>query len=273
MSLILPHYAKEKDLESKEEIIAAIARNENLEKVNAKSAIVHPKKTIYTMYIKRILDLAIAVPSFILTLPINILIAIGTLITVGTPIIFKQKRIGKDGKIFTLYKFRSMTNDKDITGSLLPPSERVTRFGRFIRKTSLDELLNLYSIIHGDMSIIGPRPLPISFDERYSNRHKMRTAVKPGLECPTLDSNNSVRLYQEQFENDIWYVENISFSIDFKMVIALFKMVFNYRERIDHARVGGGNLVGYDENGIAFSMGRIPEKYEKMYESILNGVD
>ena len=123
------------------------------------------------------------------------------------------------------------------------------------------------------MTIIGPRPLPSSFDDRYSNRHKMRTAVKPGLECPSIDTDTSVRLYQEQFENDIWYVENISFLTDVKMVIALVKLVFNSKERGDHATVGGGDFVGYDDNGVAFSMRRIPQKYEDAYKNMIENYE
>lgn len=98
----------------------------------------------------------------------------------------------------------------------------------------------------------------------------MRTAVKPGLECPCINVDNHVRLYQEQFENDIWYVENANFLVDCKMFLSLIKMVMNTKERGDHSKVGGGDFIGYDENGIAFSMRRIPEKYEKMYLEYLN---
>lgn len=242
----------------------------NLEMVNKKSASVHPRKSFYVKYVKRLIDLIIAIPAFIVLLPINIIIGIVTFFDVGSPILFRQQRTGKDGKPFYLVKFRNMTNEKDEFGNLLLPSQRVTKWGAFVRKYSLDELLNFWSIIKGDMSIIGPRPLPSSFDERYSDRHKMRMAVKPGLECPSMDAKASVRLYQEQFENDIWYVEHIGFLTDVKMVIALVKLVFNSKERGDHATVGGGDFVGYDDNGVAFSMRRIPEKYEKAYQDMVN---
>ena len=242
----------------------------NRETVNANSLPVHPKKSFYARYIKRIIDLVIAAPAFLVLLPVNVVIGVVTFFDVGAPIFFKQKRSGKNGKPFYLVKFRNMTNAKDKFGNLLPPSQRVTKWGAFVRKYSLDELLNFWSILKGDMTIIGPRPLPSSFDERYSDRHKMRTAVKPGLECPSVHSNKSVRLYQEQFENDIWYVEHISFLTDVKMVIALIKLVFNAKERSDHAAVGGGDFVGYDDNGVAFSMRRIPEKYEKAYQEMVD---
>ncbi len=245
----------------------------NRDMVNKNSAPVHPRKSFYARYIKRIIDLVIVIPVFIMLLPVNLVIGIVTFFDVGTPIFFKQNRTGKDGKPFKLVKFRNMTNAKDKFGNLLPPSQRVTKWGAFVRKYSLDELLNFWSILKGDMTIIGPRPLPSSFDERYSDRHKMRMAVKPGLECPSVDGSSSVRLYQEQFENDIWYVEHISFLTDVKMVIALIKLVFNSKERGDHAIVGGGDFVGYNDDGIAFSMRRIPEKYEKAYREMVDNYE
>lgn len=249
-------------------IIAKYVALDNLERVNRTSKQVIPKVSFYSKYTKRLLDLAISVPIFIFLIPIYVILGTATYFDVGTPIFFKQKRTGKDGKHFYLIKFRNMTNKKDASGILLPPNQRVTRFGMFVRKYSLDELLNFWSVIKGDMSLIGPRPLPAIFDERISIRHKYRTAVRPGLECPSIDGDNKIRLYQEQFENDIWYVENISFVTDVKLVFALFRMVFNFKERSDHASVGGGDLVGYDENGRAFSMRHIPPKYEEIYNRL-----
>lgn len=241
----------------------------NRDVINENSIPVHPRKSLYTRFVKRAIDLIIVVPLFCVLLPVNLTIGVVTFFDVGRPIFFMQKRTGKDGKPFNLVKFRNMTNTTDEFGNLLPPNQRVTKWGAFVRKYSLDELLNFWSIIKGDMTIIGPRPLPSSFDDRYSERHRMRTLVTPGLECPSISANKGVRLYQEQFENDIWYVENISFLTDVKMVIALIKLVFNSKERSDHAVVGGGDFVGYDDNGIAFSMRRIPEKYEKAYQKML----
>ncbi len=248
--------------------VAKMASRDNLDRVNAASKPVKPKNTFYTHYVKRVLDIAISLPAFIITLPVNLALGIGTFLDVGTPIFFKQERLGKDNELFTLVKFRNMTNETDEQGNLLPASERTTKFGRFVRKYSLDELLNFWFVLNGKMSIIGPRPLPIDFLPRYSYRHCMRTSVKPGLECPTIGSDGHVRLYQEQFENDIWYVENASFIVDCKMLVALFGMVFNKRERSDHSAVGGGYFVGYDSNGIAFSMRRIPHEYEEEFEKL-----
>lgn len=251
---------------TKEQMIAEMAKRDNLENVNNNSASVHPKNSVYEKYIKRIIDILITLPINIILLPVYAVIGLMVYFDLGRPVIFKQRRTGKNGKPFDLIKFRSMTNKRDIDGQLLPETKRITKLGKIIRKYSLDELISIWLILKGDMSIIGPRPLPVTFDERYSDRHKKRSAVKPGLECPSIDTDGHIRLYQEQFENDIWYVENVSFLVDCKMVLGLIKMVLNHKERSDHARVGGGAFVGYDEKGQAFSMRRIPEKYEKEYQ-------
>ena len=251
---------------TKSEYISEIARSENLKKVNRESKSVVPKQSFYLRHIKRYLDLAIAVPAFIILLPVNGILGILTWLDVGSPVFFRQKRTGKDGRPFYLVKFRNMTSDTDRFGNLLPAEKRVTRFGKFVRKYSLDELMNFWSILKGDMSLIGPRPLPAEFRERFSDRHRMREAVKPGLECPSIQAGKGIRFYQQQFENDIWYVENASFLVDCKMVWKLFCMVINFRERGDHAKAGGGDFLGYDAQGNAFSMRNVPEKYEKQYE-------
>lgn len=262
-----------KIVEDKGSYIARIALTDNLEKVNKTSKLVKPRESLYLKYIKRIIDLVITVPVFIVVLPVNFVVGMITLFDVGLPVLFRQERTGKDGKHFYLIKFRNMTFSKDKNGNLLPPSERVTKFGTFVRKYSLDELLNFWNIIKGDMSLIGPRPLPAIFDERYSNRHRMRNAVRPGLECPCINVEEHVRFYQEQFENDIWYVENVSFIVDCKLFINLIKMVLNSKERGDHAKIGGGDFIGYNDDGEAFSMRRIPKKYEEQYLEYLNSCE
>ena len=253
----------------KYETISRIVREENLARVNEVSKGVTPKNTFYTRYGKRVLDVAIALPCVAVTAPINLALGIATYFDVGRPILFVQERTGKGGRRFGLAKFRNMTNDTDESGNLLPASERVTKFGAFVRKYSLDELLNFWYVLKGDMSIIGPRPLPSFFDDKYSDRHRMRLEARPGLECPTIGSHGKVRLYQEQFENDVWYVENVSLAVDVRMIWELFLMVVDRGERADHAKVGGGYFVGYDREGVAFSMRRIPEEYERRYEELV----
>ena len=247
-----------KNLASNEETRAAEYLRDNfLESTNRRSASVNPKNTIYTKYIKRCLDLMISTPAFIVLLPFNVLFGLCTFFDVGRPIFFKQTRIGMNGKPFTMVKFRNMNEKKDKDGKLLPPSERVTKFGKFMRKLSLDELLNFWSVLKGDMSIIGPRPQPVFIYDRMSKRHKMRTAVRPGLECPRMihvPEEENFR-YKRTFENDIWYVENVSFLLDVKMILALVKMVFAFGKRGDQAQGKGVTyFVGYNENGTPMSL-------------------
>lgn len=231
--------------------ISEILKKKNLAYTNSISQPVHPKKSFYISYGKRIIDLCLTLPVFIIFIPINFVLAALTFFDVGRPIIFKHQRMGMNGRPFTLIKFRNMTNDTNEEGELLPPSQRVTKFGVFVRKTSLDELLNLWSILKGDMSIIGPRPQPLDFYDYYSDRHWQRCMIRPGLECPMLHPTDKIRHYEEQYENDIWYVENVSLWIDIQLMFRLVQMVFDKRTRKYHAQVDGGDFVGYDEDGKA----------------------
>ena len=244
-------------ISNEEERVARLLREANLRHTNEISQSVHPRDTFYTRCGKRALDVLIALPAFIVLLPFNAFFGVCTFFDVGRPIFYKQTRVGKDGSYFTLVKFRNMNEKTDADGKLLPPSQRVTKFGRIMRKLSLDELLNFWSVLKGDMSIIGPRPQPVVFYDRMSDRHRMRTAVRPGLECPRviqLDYVDSCR-YQRTFENDIWYVEHVSFAQDVRMVWLLVRMVFAFGKRSEQAAGEGvSHFVGYDSEGHAMSM-------------------
>lgn len=242
--------------------IAKYIADDNLENINRISEKVHIRQSFYTKYGKRILDIIVSLIALIITSPINLVLAVCTFIDVGRPIFFKQKRPGKDGREFTIVKFRNMTNATDANGNLLPAKDRVTKFGKFVRKTSLDELLNYWSILKGDMSLIGPRPLKQEYLCRYSERHKMRLAVKPGLECPLMHDTDGGRLgWQEQFENDVWYVENVSFIVDCKMLFRLFKLVFDKRSRKHRSEATKYGFMGYDSEGVAINVEQIPKIY------------
>ena len=207
------------------------------------------KSTIYTKYIKRLLDIIISGVAILLLSPVFLAIVILELIYHVKPVIYKSKRPGKDGVLFDLLKFRSMTNERDENGKLLPATDRVTPFGRILRRYSLDELAGLFCIFTGKMSIIGPRPLLVEYLPLYNKRHKYRHSVKPGLVCLKVDGNDRISsntwTWYNQFENDIFYVENVSFLIDVKMIIKAFEAVFigsDMRTNADRVRFNGTNL-------------------------------
>lgn len=181
---------------------------------------------MYAKYIKRILDLILSLMALILLMPLMLIIGILVRINLGSPIIFKQKRPGKDEKIFTLYKFRTMTDEKDEKGKLLPDSQRLTKFGKFLRSTSLDELPELINILKGDMSIVGPRPLLVEYLKLYNEEQKHRHDVRPGLTGLAQTSGRNAITWEEKFEKDIEYVHNISFIGDVKIIIKTAIKVF-----------------------------------------------
>ena len=181
---------------------------------------------MYAKYIKRILDLILSLMALIVLMPLMIIIGILVRINLGSPIIFKQKRPGKDEKIFTLYKFRTMTDEKDEKGKLLPDSQRLTKFGKFLRSTSLDELPELINILKGDMSIVGPRPLLVEYLKLYDEEQKHRHDVRPGLTGLAQTSGRNAITWEEKFEKDIEYVHNISFIGDVKIIIKTAIKVF-----------------------------------------------
>ena len=242
------------------EIIAA----ETLDTVNRNSKPAVPRKSFYTKYGKRMLDLVLSGCALIVTSPINLALAVATYFDVGKPILFRQERPGMNGKTFTIVKFRNMTNATDENGNLLPAKERVTKMGEFVRKTSLDELMNFWSVFKGDMSLIGPRPLATNYTSRFSDRHKRRDAVRPGLECPFLTPADHKRTWTEQFENDIYYVENLSIKLDVRMVIALFKAVFERRSSSMRGAALRGSFVGYYADGSSINSKHVPEKYVRL---------
>lgn len=254
---------------NEEEYVAKFLKEQNLEYVNSVSAEVHPKNTLYTRVFKRVLDILISLPACVLLFPFNAFFALCTLLDVGRPILFKQTRVGLEGKYFTMVKFRNMNNKTDADGKLLPPSQRVTKFGRIMRKFSLDELLNFWNVLKGDMSIIGPRPIPVFIYDRMSDRHKCCVAVRPGLECPRVihvDDEDTYK-YQRTHENNIWYVENVSFLLDIKMMFRLIRMVFSFKRRENQAQGKGMTyFVGYDRKGRAMSLRNYREQYKETRE-------
>lgn len=180
------------------------------------------KQTFYTKYGKRFFDIIFSGLAIVTLSWVFLIIGILELVFHGTPIIYKQDRLGKDEKHFFLYKFRSMNNNVDSEGKLLPGKERITKFGRILRRLSIDELPELWNIFIGEMSIIGPRPLLPEYSRYYTKRHTYRHVLKPGLALLPLKEMKTWT-WNDQFETDIWYVENCSFLIDFRMTFAVLK--------------------------------------------------
>ena len=250
--------------------IADALAEDRLSAINAQLEDIHPSDTFYARYGKRLVDIAVSGMALLVTAPINLVLAGVTFIDVGQPIMFSQERAGKGEALFEIHKFRNMTNETDENGELLPPAQRVTKWGHFVRKTSLDELLNFWSVFKGDMSIIGPRPLVPEYTHRYNKRHRARLSVRPGLECPPKDIGGHVWTWQEQFDNDIWYVEHISFVTDFKMLVNLFHFAFNRKSAEARASVKRGSFMGYNEEGIAITLDDIPDE---VIEAVLEEKD
>jgi undecaprenyl phosphate N,N'-diacetylbacillosamine 1-phosphate transferase len=181
---------------------------------------------VYRKYIKRPMDFILSLCAIIVLAPVLMIIAILVRIKLGSPVLFKQKRPGLNEKIFTLYKFRTMTDERNENGELLPDEIRLTRFGKFLRSTSLDELPELFNILKGDMSIIGPRPLLIQYLALYNKHQKRRHEVRPGLSGLAQVSGRNAISWEDKFELDVEYVDNISFICDWKIIFLTLKKAF-----------------------------------------------
>lgn len=179
----------------------------------------------YRRYIKRALDLIFATLALIVLSPVLLVTAILVRIKLGSPVIFAQERPGYKEKIFRMYKFRTMTNEKDESGKLLPDEKRLTSFGKFLRKTSLDELPELINIVKGDMSIIGPRALLVSYLPYYTPEQHRRHDVVPGLVGLAALHGRNNQSWDDKFKYDIEYVDNISFGLDLKILFGAVGVV------------------------------------------------
>ena len=188
---------------------------------------------IYKNFIKRLLDIILTLFVIIVLSPLLLILALYVRLHIGSPIIFKQERPGKNEKIFLLYKFRTMTNEKDSEGNLLPDKVRITKFGRILRSTSLDELPELFNILKGDMSLVGPRPLLVRYLPYYTDQEKHRHDIRPGLTGLAQINGRSFITWEKIFEYDLKYVSKVSFCFDLKILCKTITKVFRKTDIAD----------------------------------------
>lgn len=201
--------------------------------------------SFYVRYVKRAIDILISIGGLILFWWVYLILALIVRINLGSPVLFAQDRPGKDGKTFKLYKFRSMSNAKDRDGNFLPDKERMNKFGRLLRSTSLDELPELFNILKGDMSLIGPRPLLDKYREHYNSFENRRHEVRPGMTGLAQINGRNAITWKERFQKDVEYVDQISFSLDVKIFFLTIKKTF-VREGIEYQ--GNGTINDYFES-------------------------
>lgn len=186
------------------------------------------KNGIYNRFIKRLFDIVLSLLFIFLFCWLYLIVAILVRVKLGSPVLFKQPRPGKDEKIFDMYKFRTMTDGRDASGNLLPDAERMTPFGSFLRKTSLDELPEMFTILKGDMSFVGPRPLLVKYLPLYNEEQHRRHEVRPGLTGWAQVNGRNLLSWEDKFAKDVYYVDNISFLLDLKIIFKTVAVVFNH---------------------------------------------
>ncbi len=188
------------------------------------------KNKIYAYFGKRIFDLALTIPGLVVLFPILAVTALLVRIILGSPVLFRQQRPGLNEKPFYLFKFRTMTDARDTSGTLLPDAERLTAFGRFLRATSLDELPELFNVLKGDMSLVGPRPLLMQYLELYTPEQARRHEVRAGITGWAQVNGRNAITWQQKFEYDVWYVKHVQFSLDLVIILKTIQKVVMRRD-------------------------------------------
>jgi len=181
---------------------------------------------LYRRFGKRALDFFVALAAALVLLPVILVTAILVRGWLGAPVLFTQSRPGKDGVVFRIFKFRTMTDGRDAAGALLPDGDRLTKFGRFLRSSSLDELPGLLNVLRGEMSLVGPRPLLVQYLERYNPEQARRHEVRPGITGWAQVNGRNAISWEDKFERDFWYVDHVSVLLDFKILMMTVAKVF-----------------------------------------------
>jgi len=197
-----------------------------------------PGSDLYRQFGKRVFDLSVAVSLLIAASPFMVLVWICSLLVLGTPVLFTQRRAGYRGRPFTLYKFRSMLDARDKRGELLPDTHRLTTYGRILRSTSVDELPGLWNVVRGEMTLIGPRPLPVEYTPYYTSEQARRLDVVPGVAGYAALFGRNAQSWEDIFSRDVWYVQHISFLLDLRIICGILGVVLrrNGIDRGDHNR-------------------------------------
>lgn len=203
-------------------------------------------KGFYERYIKRLQAIVLSLIAIIILSPILLITYLLVRVKFGKPAIFIQKRVGKDGKVFDLYKFRTMTNQRDEDGKLLPDDQRLTSFGKKLRSTSLDELPELFNVLKGDMALIGPRPLLVKYLPLYNDEQARRHEVRPGLTGYAQVNGRNTITWEDRFKLDVEHVDNVTFLNDWKIIFKTIKTVFK-REGISEK--GSATMDEFKGNG------------------------
>ncbi len=202
---------------------------------------------MYEKFVKRYLDFLLALAALIMLSPVFLIVAVLVKIKLGRPVIFKQKRPGKDEKIFCMYKFRTMTDERGADGELLPDEERLLKFGKLLRSTSLDELPELWNILRGDMSIVGPRPLLTQYLSLYNEKQRHRHDVRPGFTGLAQVNGRNAISWEEKFDLDVRYITNITFIGDIKIILKTIKIVLKREGISSNTAVTMEYFMGNDD--------------------------
>ena len=195
--------------------------------------------------VKRFIDFALSTVLLIMLAPLLAVLALFVALKLGRPVLFVQQRPGLQGKVFSMIKFRTMTNARDADGNLLPDGIRLTRFGRFLRASSLDELPGLWNVVKGEMSLVGPRPLLVEYLPLYSPQQARRHHVRPGITGWAQVNGRNSLTWQQKFDLDVWYVDHQSFWLDLKILLLTVKKVF---KRADISAAGEATMTKFEGN-------------------------